>query len=86
MCDGLVRSEIELCPAAHHYFMFCCWGGGDFFCYGALMCARDVMVSPSAWLRKVEGEVFEDSVTSSKVFYIFIDCCMIYRNLKMDAS
>lgn len=44
------------------------------------------MVSPSAWLRKVEGEVFEDSVTSSKVFYIFIDCRMIYRNLKMDAS
>lgn len=50
------------------------------------MCARDVMVFPSAWLRKVEGEVFEDSVTSSKVFYIFIDCRMIYRNLKMDAS
>lgn len=85
MCDGLVRSEIELCPAAHHYFMFCCWGGGLFL----LWCTdvrKDVMVSPSAWLRKVEGEVFEDSVTSSKVFYIFIDCCMIYRNLKMDAS
>lgn len=70
-----------------HTTISCSAAGGDnFFCYGALMCARDVMVFPSAWLRKVEGEVFEDSVTSSKVFYIFIDCRMIYRNLKMDAS